>query len=97
MMVILFIKYGNGKNHTNSKEIIKQNICKYWIIVSTKTTSAIFLATVLLTGTITALSYSSFMTIVTVQAQPYYGMDRNTVAMNQIMEWIITTKNIWKR
>jgi hypothetical protein len=45
-------------------------------VASTKTTSAIFLATVLLTGTITALSSSSFMTIGTVQAQPYYGMDK---------------------
>jgi hypothetical protein len=40
-------------------------------IVSTKRTSAIFLAIVLVTGTITALSFPSFMT--DVEAQPYYG------------------------
>jgi hypothetical protein len=46
-------------------------------IVSTKTTSAIFLATVLILGTIAALSSStSFMTIgANAQDQLYYGMD----------------------
>ena len=47
-------------------------------IVKTKKFSAIFLATVLIAGTI-ALSYQSFMTIgANAQAQPYYddgGMD----------------------
>ena len=45
-------------------------------IVSTKTTSAIFLAIVLVTGTITLSSHSLFMT--ETQAQPYYNeMDTN--------------------
>jgi hypothetical protein len=43
-------------------------------IVLTKTTSAIFLAIVLVAGTF-ALSAPSFMT--NAQAQPYYGMDNN--------------------
>jgi hypothetical protein len=43
-------------------------------ILSTKTTSAIFLAIVLVTGTI-SLSYPSFMIIGAAQAQPYYGID----------------------
>jgi hypothetical protein len=45
-------------------------------IVSTKNTSAIFLATVLLAGTI-ALSSPSFMTNVSAQSESYYGMDNN--------------------
>jgi hypothetical protein len=40
-------------------------------IVSTKRTSAIFLAIVLVAGTI-AIILPSFMTIEAVQAQPYY-------------------------
>ena len=44
-------------------------------IVSIKKTSALFLAIVLVTGTITALSSSSFMIGADAQAQPYYGMD----------------------
>jgi hypothetical protein len=41
----------------------------------TKRFSAVFLAIVLVAGTITALSYPSFM--IDVQAQPYYGMDNS--------------------
>jgi endonuclease/exonuclease/phosphatase family metal-dependent hydrolase len=43
-------------------------------IISIKKTSSIFLAIVLVAGTIASL-YSLFMTIGTAQAQPYYGMD----------------------
>ena len=72
---------------------------------STKTTkySAIFLAAILVAGTI-ALSNSSFM--VGAQAQqfngmdqrynsyePDYGTDNNTIAMNQNMEWTAMTSN----
>ena len=43
----------------------------------TKTTSAIFLAIVLVTGTITSLSFPSFIIKgMEAQAQPYYGSDR---------------------
>ena len=42
-------------------------------IVSTKRTSAIFLAIVLVTGTIATLSFPTFMTISAAQAQQYYG------------------------
>ena len=44
----------------------------------TKTTSAIFLAIVLVTGTITSLSFPSFIIKgMEAQAQPYYGMDKD--------------------
>lgn len=47
-------------------------------IVSTKTTSAIFLAIVLITGTITLSFLSSSFIIAYAQAQPYSdGMDYN--------------------
>jgi len=42
-------------------------------IVSIKTTSAIFLAIVLVTGTITTISPSFMITGANAQAQPYYG------------------------
>jgi hypothetical protein len=45
-------------------------------ILSIKNTSAIFLATVLVAGTI-ALSSPSFMTNVSAQSESYYGMDNN--------------------
>jgi hypothetical protein len=45
-------------------------------ILSIKRNSAIFLATVLLAGTI-ALSSPSFMTNVSAQSESYYGMDNN--------------------
>ena len=44
-------------------------------IVSTKKTNAIFLATVLVTGIIAAIS-PSFIIGVNAQAEPYYGMDK---------------------
>jgi hypothetical protein len=44
------------------------------IITSTNKTNAVFLAIVLLTGTIAAIS-PSFITGANAQAQPYYGMD----------------------
>jgi hypothetical protein len=43
-------------------------------IEKTKKISAVFLATVLIAGTI-ALSFPFFMITGTAQAQPYYGMD----------------------
>ena len=47
-------------------------------IVLTKTTSAIFLAIVLVTGTIAAISPSSFIIKgVNAQGDPYYGMDKD--------------------
>ena len=46
-------------------------------IVSTKRTSATFLAIVLVAGTIALLSSPSFMTKGEAQAQPYYGMDND--------------------
>jgi hypothetical protein len=46
-------------------------------ILSTKKTISLFLAFILVTGTITALSSPSFMTNASAQSESYYGMDNN--------------------
>ena len=62
-------------------------------IVSIKTTSAIFLAIVLVTGTIAISSSSSFMT--NAQAQPYYyGVDNNNYEKSKDISKSISVNKI---